>query len=216
VKFKCRSLISKSSRSSSYSSSGKKTDAVNKLAKATRHDEYRETYGNVKCSKARDFRPEQALGSHETGHNGGFMITGFANKADHTLRIKRPWFQNTAEGPFSIWNSAYGPASMDVPAYQRGRPKLQKLGYAILPYCQSVGMDGSRMRSTYSAVLRRTASACGFLWAGNTCASRDHVDARNMQGDGGLLEILLGLYSCRLTVRQSHCRPRGPWKSFLP
>lgn len=106
--------------------------SLESIAKATTYDRQHVLldYGRIPHARSRNLYRALKDFSYEVCDEQA-SVSNYENSQDYALKVKRPYFEDPDDGPFSIWKWAYESASLRRSVYQRGQAKLRKWGYVM-------------------------------------------------------------------------------------
>ncbi|KAI0966938.1 hypothetical protein F4678DRAFT_447760 [Xylaria arbuscula] len=102
------------------------------IAKAKTYDQQHKLldHGQIPHARSRNFYRALKDFSYEVCDEQA-SVSNYESSRDYALKVKRPYFEDPDEGPFSIWKWAHESASLRRSVYQRGQAKLRKWGYVM-------------------------------------------------------------------------------------
>ncbi|RYC60519.1 hypothetical protein CHU98_g5702 [Xylaria longipes] len=106
--------------------------SLESIAKAKTYDRQHELLDHGRIPHARSRNLYRALKdfSYEVCDEQA-PVSNYENSRDYALKVKRPYFEDPGDGPFSMWKWAHESASLRRSVYQRGQAKLRKWGYVM-------------------------------------------------------------------------------------
>ncbi|KAI1112032.1 hypothetical protein F5Y14DRAFT_423425 [Nemania sp. NC0429] len=106
--------------------------SLESIAKAKTYDQQYALLGHGQIPQDRSRNLYQALiRFNPEVRDEQASVSNYETSRDYALTVKRPYFEDPDDGPFSVWRWAHESASVRRSVYQREQAKLRKWGYVM-------------------------------------------------------------------------------------
>ncbi|KAI1296230.1 hypothetical protein F5Y03DRAFT_296368 [Xylaria venustula] len=125
--------------------------ALESIGKAKTYEQQRELFDNGRIPEGRIYNLYRALkkGFHynrRVPSNQDALVSSFDNSQDYAFKVKSPFFEDSDDGPFTVWKWAHNSKPLSRSAYDWDQSILRKGGYVMW----------DRARLNASGILRNT------------------------------------------------------------